>query len=161
MSEDAGTRKEKVMTRAVNLKVWMVLLAAAVIVGLSVILALLFGAASAALEANGSTFFLGKAKNTATRMPGIIGKVATNSALVVKNPSGGSALGLSVGDPAANPDTKSVPDSPECGSRAGRAPAILFTWKVLQRSVRRPSLPRPGLARHRLSPQPRLRSIRI
>jgi hypothetical protein len=34
--------------------------------------------------------------------------VAAGEALVVKNPSGGSALGLSVGDPLADPASKAV-----------------------------------------------------
>ena len=64
--------------------------------GLAVILALVFGVASTALGANGGSFILGKATNTATKVTGLIGKVATGSALVVKNPSGGSALNLQV-----------------------------------------------------------------
>jgi hypothetical protein len=77
-------------------------------VGLAVILALVFGIASSAFARNGKPFILGKAANTATKVTGLIGKVATDSALVVKNPSGGSALDLSVGDPLANPSTKTV-----------------------------------------------------
>lgn len=78
------------------------------LVGLAVILALVFGAASTALGKNGDPFILGKATNTATKVTGLIGKVATGSALVVKNPSGGSALDLSVGDPAVDPSFKTV-----------------------------------------------------
>ncbi|HEV2741845.1 MAG TPA: hypothetical protein VGV91_01680 [Rubrobacter sp.] len=70
--------------------------------------ALLFGVASTALGANGGGFILGKATNAATRVTGLVGRVAAGEALVVKNPSGGSALGLSVGDPAADPATKAV-----------------------------------------------------
>jgi len=68
------------------------------LVGLAVILALVFGVASTALGANGGGFILGKAANTATKVTGLIGKVATGSALVVKNPSGGSALDLRGGE---------------------------------------------------------------
>jgi hypothetical protein len=66
------------------------------VVGLSVILALVFGVTSSALGANGGSFILGKGANTATKVTGLVGKVATGSALVVKNPSGGSALDLRV-----------------------------------------------------------------
>ena len=66
------------------------------------------GAGSTALGANGGNFILGKGNNVATKVTGLIGKVATGSSLVVKNPSGGSALGLSVGDPLADPATKTV-----------------------------------------------------
>ena len=64
--------------------------------GLALVLALVFGAASAGLAANGQPFLLGKAKNTATKVTGLIGKVASGPALKVTNPSGGSALGLQV-----------------------------------------------------------------
>ena len=66
------------------------------LVGLAVILALVLGAASVAFGADGKPFILGKATNAATKVTGLIGKVATGSALVVKNPSGGSALDLQV-----------------------------------------------------------------
>lgn len=96
------------MLRSAASKVMWVGRATVFLVGLSVILALVFGVASSALGANGGSFILGKAANSATRVTGLIGKVAAGSALVVKNPSGGSALDLSVGDPAADPATKTV-----------------------------------------------------
>ena len=76
--------------------------------GLALVMALLFGVASTALGANGGSFILGKATNAATKVTGLVGKVAAGEALVVKNPSGGSALGLSVGDPLADPASKAV-----------------------------------------------------
>ena len=81
---------------------------ASMVFGLALVMALLFGVASTALGANGGSFILGKATNAATKVTGLVGKVATGQALVVKNPSGGSALGLSVGDPVADPATKAV-----------------------------------------------------
>lgn len=77
-------------------------------VGLAVTLALVFGVASTALGKDGQALILGKATNTATKVTGLTGKIATGSALAVKNPSGGSALDLSVGDPTADPATKTV-----------------------------------------------------
>src|SRR3989337_1562447 len=71
-------------------------------------LALVLGVATTALGANGKPFILGKDANVATKVTGLVGKVAAGEALVVKNPSGGSALGLSVGDPLADPATKTV-----------------------------------------------------
>jgi hypothetical protein len=96
------------MLRATASKVMWVGRATVFLVGLSVIVALVLGVASTALGANGKPFILGKAANTASKVTGLIGKVATGSALVVKNPSGGTALELSVGDPAADPASKSV-----------------------------------------------------
>jgi len=96
------------MLRSAVSKVMWVGRATVFMVGLAVILALVFGVASTALGKNGQAFILGKTSNTATKVTGLIGKVATGSALVVKNPSGGSALDLSVGDPTADPSTKSV-----------------------------------------------------
>jgi hypothetical protein len=65
------------------------------LVGLAVTMALVFGVASTALGANGDFLKVGSAKNIATRATTLVGK-ATGSALVVKNPTGGSALGLQV-----------------------------------------------------------------
>ncbi len=56
------------------------------LVGFAVILVPVFGMASTALGFNGASFILGKS-NVATKLTGLIGKVATGSALVVKNPS--------------------------------------------------------------------------
>lgn len=66
--------------------------------GLALIMALLFGAASVGLAANGQPFLLGRAKNAATRVTGLVGNVAGGPALKVTNPSGGSALGLHVNE---------------------------------------------------------------
>ncbi len=65
-------------------------------VGLSVTLALVFGVASAALAGNLDPLKIGSLKNVATKTTQLVGKVATGSAFVVKNPSGGSALDLQV-----------------------------------------------------------------
>jgi hypothetical protein len=78
------------------------------LVGLAVILAMVFGVASTALGRNGQALILGKAANTATKVTGLVGRVASGEALMVKNPSGGEALRLSVGDPTAAPATKTV-----------------------------------------------------
>ena len=96
------------MIRSAASKVMWVGRATVFLVGLAVILALLFGVASTALGKNGQALILGKGDNVATKVTGLIGKVATGSALVVKNPSGGSALELRVGDPAAAPSTKTT-----------------------------------------------------
>lgn len=81
---------------------------ASMVFGLALVMALLFGAVSVGLAANGNPFILGKAANAATKATGLVGRMAAGEALVVKNPSGGSALGLSVGDPQAAPATKTV-----------------------------------------------------
>lgn len=96
------------MTRKIFGKVVWVGRTASTVFGLALVMALLFGVASTALGANGGSFILGKATNAATKATGLIGKVAAGEALVVKNPSGGSALGLSVGDPLADPASKTV-----------------------------------------------------
>ncbi len=62
----------------------------------AVVVALVLVTAPVALAADGQPFILGKAKNTATKVTGLIGKVASGSALMVKNPSGGTALDLRV-----------------------------------------------------------------
>ena len=89
------------MLRSTASKVMWVGRATVFVVGLSVILALIFGAASAALGANGDSFILGKATNTATKVTGLVGSVAdtTKAALLVRNNRGGSALDLRVGSP--------------------------------------------------------------
>lgn len=70
--------------------------AAATVFGLALVLALVFGVASAALAGNLDPLKIGSLKNVATKTTALVGKVATGSALVVNNPSGGSALGLQV-----------------------------------------------------------------
>ncbi|MBA3390719.1 MAG: hypothetical protein H0U02_15425, partial [Rubrobacter sp.] len=53
------------------------------------VVALALVAVPAAFAANGNPFILGKAKNTATKVTGLIGKVASAAALKVTNPNGG------------------------------------------------------------------------
>jgi hypothetical protein len=96
------------MFRSAASKIGWMARAITTVVGLAIMLALVFGVASTALGANGGNFILGKGNNVATKVTGLIGQVATGSSLVVKNPSGGSALGLSVGDPLADPAIKTV-----------------------------------------------------
>ena len=96
------------MLRSAASKVAWVGRTASMVFGLALVMALLFGVASTALAGNLDPLRIGSLKNVATKVTGLIGKVATGEALVVKNPSGGSALGLSVGDPLADPATKTV-----------------------------------------------------
>jgi hypothetical protein len=96
------------MFRSALSKVMWVGRATVFLVGLAVIGALVLGVASTALGADGKPLILGKISNRATTVTRLIGEVATGSALVVKNPSGGSALTLSVGVPAADPATKTA-----------------------------------------------------
>ncbi len=56
--------------------------------GLALVTALVFGIASMAVADNLDSLKLGTAKNVATRVTTLVGKVATGSALGVKNPSG-------------------------------------------------------------------------
>ena len=81
---------------------------ASMVFGLALVMALVLGATSVALAGNLDPLKIGSLKNVATKTTQLLGKVAAGEALVVKNPSGGSALGLSVGDPAADPATKAV-----------------------------------------------------
>ncbi|HEX2742576.1 MAG TPA: hypothetical protein VHM69_19205 [Rubrobacter sp.] len=89
------------MFRSTASKVMWVGRATVFLVGLSVILALIFGAASAALGANGDSFILGTTANTATKVTGLVGSIAdtTKAALLVRNNRGGAALDLRVGSP--------------------------------------------------------------
>ncbi len=96
------------MLKRVASKVAWVGRTASMVFGLALVLALVVGASSAALAGNLDPLKLGTAKNVATKVTTMVGKVATGSAFVVKNPSGGSALDLSVGDPLADPATKTV-----------------------------------------------------
>ncbi len=63
---------------------------------LAVVVALVLVGTPAAFAANGQPFILGKANNVATKVTGLIGKVASGPSLVVKNLNGGAALGLQV-----------------------------------------------------------------
>jgi hypothetical protein len=96
------------MVKTVATRVMWLGRATVFLVGLAVILALVFGMTSAAFGANGDFLKLGSLKNVATNTTALVGKVAAGSALSVKNPSGGSALDLQVGDPAADPATKNT-----------------------------------------------------
>ncbi|HEV2743243.1 MAG TPA: hypothetical protein VGV91_08820, partial [Rubrobacter sp.] len=75
---------------------WLVRATSAV-VGLAVVLALVVGVSSQALAGNLDPLKIGSLRNVATKTTALVGKVATGSAIEVKNPSGGSALGLQVG----------------------------------------------------------------
>ena len=80
------------------------------IVGLAIMLALVFGVATTAIGATGGSFILGKG-NTAGQQTSLVGNVVnlTQSALMVKNGAGGSALELRVVDPdTADPAQKDV-----------------------------------------------------
>jgi hypothetical protein len=67
------------------------------VVGLAVILAMVLGVASAAFSATGGNFILGQS-NSANAPTTLVGQIVdtTKSALVLKNPNGGSALQLQV-----------------------------------------------------------------
>jgi hypothetical protein len=75
------------MLRSTASKVMWVGRATAFLVGLAVILALLFGVASMALGANGNPLILGKAKNTASKVTGLV-KSGAGPALNLKVDSG-------------------------------------------------------------------------
>lgn len=62
---------------------------------LAVVVTLVLVMAPAALAANGKPLILGKAKNVATKVTGLVGKT-TGAALKVVNPKGGTALDLRV-----------------------------------------------------------------
>ncbi len=84
------------MTRTIFGKVMWVGRATVFMVGLAMILALVLGVATTALAGNLDPLKIGSLKNVATKTTQLVGKVATGSAFVVKNPSGGSALDLQV-----------------------------------------------------------------
>ncbi len=84
------------MLRGAASKVMWVGRATVFMVGLAMILALVLGVASTALAGNLDPLKIGSLKNVATKTTALVGKVATGSAFVVKNPSGGSALDLQV-----------------------------------------------------------------
>jgi hypothetical protein len=85
------------MFRSALSKVMWVGRATVFLVGLAVILAMVMGLASAALSATGDNFILGQ-PNSADAPTTLVGKIVdtTKSALVLKNPNGGSALQLQV-----------------------------------------------------------------
>lgn len=96
------------MVRSVASKVAWVGRTASMVFGLALVMALVLGVSSVALAGNLDPLKIGSIKNVATKTTQLVGRVASGEALVVKNPSGGSALGLSVGDPSADPATKAV-----------------------------------------------------
>jgi hypothetical protein len=97
------------MLRSALSKVMWVGRATVFLVGIAVILALLFGATTTALAGTGvgATFNLGQ-KNTVDRLSQLAGSTA-GALLRVDNNGAGTALDLKVGDPAANPATKTTP----------------------------------------------------
>lgn len=76
---------------------------------LAVTVALVLTSGSAALAASGGNFLLGRS-NFATSATALAGQVrdAAQSALLVKNTGGGSALELKVGSPAVSPEQKTA-----------------------------------------------------
>lgn len=75
------------MIKSVAIKVAWMARATTTAVGLAIMLALVLGVATTALGKNGQSVILGKATNTATKVTGLIGKVASGSPMVVNNPS--------------------------------------------------------------------------
>src|SRR5688572_16395544 len=87
------------MVRSTVKKVMWVGRATVFMVGLAVILALVLGAATAALGTTGGNFILGRS-NTAENPTSLVSTLAdpTKAAMIVNNKSGGSALDLRVGN---------------------------------------------------------------
>jgi hypothetical protein len=85
------------MIRGALSKVMWVGRATVFVVGLAVILAMVMGLASAAFSATGGNFILGQSNST-DQPTTLVGQIVdtTKSALVLKNPNGGSALQLQV-----------------------------------------------------------------
>lgn len=94
------------MFRSAASKVMWVGRATVFMVGLSVILAVVFGVASMASARNGDFLKLGTARNVATLPTTLVGKIVdgTKAALVVRNTGGGPALELrnATGDPVSD-----------------------------------------------------------
>ena len=88
--------------------------ATSAVVGLAVVLALVVGVSSQALAGNLDPLKIGSLRNVATKTTQLVGKVATGSALEVKNASGGPALGLQVGAGKAP-----LTVNPEAGTATG------------------------------------------
>src|SRR5215216_648236 len=87
------------MVRSVAKKVMRAGRATVFLMGLTLMLALVFGIASTALGANGGNFILGSLNNTATAITKLTGTVGGGPALQVSNPStntGSTALDLQV-----------------------------------------------------------------
>jgi hypothetical protein len=98
------------MFRSLVAKVMWVGRATVFMVGLSVMLALLFGIATTALAGNGpgGIFNLGQ-KNTVNRLTQLVGAPTSGAMLRVDNDGSGTALELKVGLPTANPADKTPP----------------------------------------------------
>ena len=98
------------MFRSLVAKVMWVGRATVFMVGLSVMLALLFGIATTALAGNGrgGIFNLGQ-KNTVNRLTQLVGAPTSGAMLRVDNDGSGTALELKVGLPTANPADKTTP----------------------------------------------------
>ena len=88
--------------------------ATSAVVGLAVVLALVVGVSSQALAGDFDPLKIGSLRNVATKTTQLVGKVASGEALVLKNPSGGSALGLQV-DAGKAP----LKVNPEAGTATG------------------------------------------
>ncbi len=97
------------MIRSVVGKVMWVGRATVFLVGLAVVLALMFGVATAALAGNGpgDVFNLGQ-KNTVNRLSQLVGST-TSAMLRVDNDGTGTALDLRVGSATADPASKTTP----------------------------------------------------
>jgi hypothetical protein len=98
------------MLRSLGKKAMRVGRATVFLVGLSVILAMVFGVASTALAGNGvgAVFNLGQ-KNTVNRLSQLVGAPTAGAMLRVDNDGTGTALDLKVGSPTVNPADKATP----------------------------------------------------
>ena len=108
-TEESARESEREMLRSLGKKAMRVGRATVFLVGLSVILAMVFGVASTALAGNGvgAVFNLGQ-KNTVNRLSQLVGPTA-GPMFRVDNDGTGTALDLKVGSPTANPATKATP----------------------------------------------------
>src|SRR5919112_3195064 len=106
----SSIQKERSMFRSLVAKVMWVGRATVFMVGLSVMLALLFGIATTALAGNGrgGIFNLGQ-KNTVNHLTQLVGAPTSGAMLRVDNDGSGTALELKVGLPTANPADKTTP----------------------------------------------------
>ena len=78
------------MVRSALGKVAWVGRTASMVFGLALVMALVLGVAGMAFGANGQNFILGKLKNTATSVTGLVGNVDGGAALRVTNPNAGA-----------------------------------------------------------------------
>ena len=77
------------MLRTAASKVAWVGRTASMVFGLALVMALIFGAVSVGLAANGNPFILGKAANTASKVTGLVGNV-NGAAMRVENSNAGA-----------------------------------------------------------------------